>query len=194
MSKARPEIDSELRDWIAQQKIFFVASAPSTGGHINCSPKGGDSFRVIDSHTVIYQDYTGSGAETIAHVRENERIIIMFCEFVGSPRVLRLHGTGSVFTPGSAEFYEAQKLFPENPGTRTFIRVAVTRISTSCGYSVPFMEFRGNRDTLDKYFAAKGPEKTREYWREKNSRSIDDLPALETTNNKLPTAKIEAGS
>lgn len=184
MSKARSEIDAELRDWIAQQKIFFVASAPSVGGHLNCSPKGGDCFRVIDSHTVVYQDYTGSGAETIAHVRENGRVVIMFCEFVGAPRVLRLHGTGTVLTPNSPEFESAATLFPENPGTRAFVRVAVTRVSTSCGYSVPFMEFRGHRDTLDKYFAAKGPEKTREYWREKNSRSIDGLPALDATNNK----------
>ena len=182
MSKALPEISPDLSAWIAQQHLFMVATAPNLdGGHLNCSPKGGDTFRVLDAHTVAYLDYTGSGAETIAHLRDNGRILIMFCEFEKAPRVLRLHGKGTVITPNSPEFEAAEKLFPENPGTRALIRIAVTRVSTSCGYGVPFMEFRGHRDTLDKYFAAKGPEKTREYWREKNSRSIDGLPALDDT-------------
>lgn len=179
MSKQLPEINNDLKEWISRQKIFFVASAPlSASGHVNCSPKGGDAFRILNPLTVAYHDYTGSGAETIAHLRENGRILIMFCGFEGGPRIVRLHGTGIFFTPESPEFAELAKLFPENPGTRAIIRVAVSRISTSCGYAVPFFDFREPRETLDKHWEAKGADKLAAYHCEKNSRSIDGLPAL----------------
>ena len=124
------------------------------------------------------QDYTGSGVETIAHLRENGRMVIMLCAFEGSPRIVRLHGRGTVITAGEPRFAELAARFPANPGTRAFIQVAVTRVSDSCGFGVPLFEFRGNRDPLDRWAAGKGPEELRAYRNTKNRRSIDDLPGL----------------
>ncbi|MCW5550939.1 MAG: pyridoxamine 5'-phosphate oxidase family protein [Verrucomicrobiae bacterium] len=180
MSKQHSEITPELAEWIAQQRVFFVASAPlAASGHVNCSPKGGDSFRVLGPRTVAYLDYTGSGAETAAHLRENGRLVIMFCAFEGSPRILRLHGRGEVLEQSHPEFAELSALFPPNPGTRAVVRVNVTRVSTSCGYSVPLYEHRGQRDALDKWAAAKGADGLRDYRRAKNQRSIDGLSVFD---------------
>ena len=182
MGKTFEKIDANLSDWIGQQRLFFVASAPLTReGHINCSPKGGDSFRVLDPSTVAYQDLTGSGAETIAHLRENGRVVIMFCAFEGPPRIVRLHGTGEAITPGHADFATLVARFPPHLGTRAFIRVCVSRISDSCGYAVPLYDYRGDRDILDKWTQAKGPDKIKEYQLTKNTRSLDNLPALDET-------------
>lgn len=138
MAKTYEKIDDKLADWIKQQHLFFVATAPLTrDGHINCSPKGGDSFRVLDPVTVAYQDLTGSGAETIAHLRENGRVVIMFCAFDGAPRIVRLHGRGEALAPGHADFASLAARFPQHLGTRAFIRITVSRISDSCGYAVP---------------------------------------------------------
>ena len=180
MSKQREQVDPDLAAWIARQKMFFVATAPSAGnGHVNVSPKGGDSFRVLGPMAVAYQDYTGSGAETAAHLRDNGRITIMFCAFDGPPQIARLHGKGTVVTPDDPEFARLASDFPENPGTRAIVRVRVTRVSTSCGYSVPFFDHRGNRDALDRWAETKGPEKLKEYRAEKNRVSIDGLPAFD---------------
>ncbi len=179
MSKELERIDTELAHWLREQHVFFVATAPlSREGHVNCSPKGGDCFRVLGNHEVVYQDYTGSGAETAAHLRENGRILLMFCAFTGAPKIARLHGLGELIAPGHARFAEFADLFPPNPGTRAFVRVTVTRVSTSCGFSVPFMDFREDRETLDRWALAKGPEALAEYRTQKNARSIDGLPAL----------------
>src|SRR6516164_737624 len=116
MSKALDQITPELADWVAKQSIFFVGTAPlSAAGHVNISPKGGDSFRVLGPHQVVYQDYTGSGAETAAHIRENGRIVIMFCAFEGPPKIVRLHGRAKLVTEGDARFAELAELFPANP-------------------------------------------------------------------------------
>jgi hypothetical protein len=180
MSKPQPEIDERLAAWLASQRVFFVATAPlSASGHINCSPKGGESFRVLAPHEVAYLDYTGSGAETIAHVRENGRIVLMFCAFEGPPQIARLHGRGELLFPGHAEFTQLAGLFPQHPGIRAVVRVKVDRISTSCGYGVPFFEFKGPRDTLERWAANQGPEGLVEYRRKKNRASIDSLPAVE---------------
>ena len=179
MSKTLANIDPELAGWIATQKMFFVATAPlAATGHINASPKGGEAFRVIGPLEVAYQDYTGSGAETVAHLRENGRIIIMFCAFAGSPKIVRLHGHGTVCTKGHPRFAELAARFPANPGTRAFVHVAVTRVSKSCGYSVPFMEFQKPRDTLDRWADEQGPDKLAAYRTAKNLKSIDGLPAF----------------
>ena len=179
MSKKLPSIEPDLATWIAAQKIFFVGTAPlSAEAHLNISPKGGDSFRVLGPMEVVYQDYTGSGAETAAHVQENGRIIIMFCAFDGPPKIVRLHGRGTVIAETNPRFAEFANLFPNNPGTRAFIHVQVTRVSSSCGFSVPFYEFRSPRDTLDQWASKQSPEKIREFRALKNRRSIDDLPAL----------------
>lgn len=180
MSKAHETIDSGLISWITKQKMFFVGSAPlSAERHVNVSPKGGDAFRVLGPLEVVYQDYTGSGAETAAHLRENGRIVILFCAFEGSPKIARLHGHGTLVTPGHPRYGELCLHFPDNPGTRAFVLIAVNRVSTSCGYSVPLYEFQGHRKVLDDWATQQGPQGIEDYRRRKNQRSIDGLPAFE---------------
>jgi len=180
MSKQRENIDPELAAWIAKQRLFFVATAPlSAGGHVNVSPKGGESFRVLGPLEVVYQDYTGSGAETAAHVRENGRIAIMFCAFEGSPKIVRLHGRGMLISPGHPRFAEMDGHFPRHPGTRGFIHVAITRVSSSCGFAVPLFDFKGRRDMLDDWTGKKTAEELDCYRAAKNRKSIDGLPAFE---------------
>ena len=183
MGKVYEHINDEMTAWIRRQHIFFVATAPLKGdGHVNCSPKGGDSFRIIDSVTVAYQDLTGSGAETIAHLRENGRIVIMFCAFEGPPRIVRLHGKGEVVLNNHSDFPSLMAHFPENQGMRAIIRVKVTRVADSCGFAVPQFNYRGHRDTLDKWVEAKGAAKLKEYRQERNERSIDGLPSIDDWN------------
>ena len=179
MSKVYAEITPDHQTWIAQQQLFFVATAPlSEAGHINCSPKGMDSFRVLGPQEVAYVDLTGSGAETIAHLQENGRIVIMFCGFTGAPQILRLHGHGHVYRWGTpeAEPYAAQ--LPQLPGARAIIRVEVTRVADSCGYAVPRFDYQGDRETLITWAQNKGPEGLEQYQQQKNTRSIDGLTAL----------------
>lgn len=179
MGKVLDVITPELRGWIERQPMFFVATAPSgDGGHVNLSPKGLDSFRVLDERTAAYLDLTGSGAETIAHLRENGRITIMFCAFEAKPRITRVQGRGEALRPGDGGFVELAGLFPPLPGIRSVIRIHAERVSTSCGYAVPLMELHGQRDTLLDWAARRGPEGVEAYWAEKNATSIDGLPAL----------------
>ncbi len=179
MSKLHESIDPKLAEWIADQKMFFVGTAPlSADGHVNVSPKGGEAFRILGPMEVAYQDYTGSGAETAAHLRENGRIVIMFCAFEGGPQIVRLHGTGEVVTPGHPDYERLVAEFPPNAGTRAVVRVAVERVSDSCGFSVPFYDFQGMRDTLDRWAEKQGPDKIVEYRANKNVKSIDGLPAF----------------
>jgi hypothetical protein len=179
MSKQHDRIDPELAAWIRQQQVFFVATAPlSSDCHINASPKGGDSFRVLGPMEVAYQDYTGSGAETAAHLRENGRIVVMFCAFEEPPRIVRLHGRGTIIEPGHPRFSEMASGFPANPGTRAFVHVNVTRVSSSCGHGVPLFGFRRHRDALERWAAGKGPEKLEAYRAAKNRKSVDGLPAF----------------
>jgi hypothetical protein len=159
--------------------VFFVATVPnSADGHINCSPKGGDCFRVLGPLEAAYLDYTGSGVETVAHLRENGRIVLMFCAFSGKPNIVRLHGQGEVITPDHADWESVYPLFPHNPGARAVIRVRVDRVSSSCGFSVPLMEYKADRDILDKWAQSKGEEALVEYRSDKNAHSIDGLPGL----------------
>lgn len=180
MGKLFEIITQEMQQWIERQKMFFVATAPlSETGHVNCSPKGLDTFRVIGPNTVIYQDLTGSGAETIAHVRENKRIVIMFCAFEGPPKIVRLHGTGEVITQEHPDYDTLAAQFPPRIGFRAYIRITATRISDSCGYSVPLYEFKQERDVLDKYNMNKGEDGLQQYRALKNRESIDGLKALD---------------
>ena len=180
MSKQLENIDPGLAAWIARQRVFFVATAPlAADGHINASPKGGEAFRVLGPLEAVYHDYTGSGAETAAHLRENGRITIMFCAFEGPPKIVRLHGRGTVITNEDERFAEFAALFPAHPGTRSFVHVTVERVSDSCGYSVPFYEFQGERDTLERWAEKQGPAKLKAYRAAKNRRSIDGLPAFD---------------
>lgn len=179
MGKCYPEIDEHLAKFIQQQPMFFVASAPlSAEGHVNVSPKGLDSFRILGPKKVAYLDLTGSGAETIAHLKENGRIVLMFCAFQGPPSVLRLHGRGRVVEMGDAEFEELAAKFPAHQATRAVIEVAVSLISTSCGYSVPLMKMEAEREQYPAWARKKGPEGLVTYKKEKNRKSIDGLPAL----------------
>jgi Pyridoxamine 5'-phosphate oxidase len=177
--KLHPEISPKHAAWIQEQKLFFVGTAPlSADGHVNVSPKGGDAFRVLGPLEVAYQDYTGSGAETAAHVAENGRIVLMFCAFEGAPQILRLHGQAVVAPLGSARFNELAAHFPSNPGARCIIHVTVSRVADSCGFSVPFYDYQGPRETLDRWAEKKGPEALTQYREEKNAHSIDGLPSL----------------
>ncbi|XYH93280.1 pyridoxamine 5'-phosphate oxidase family protein [Sorangium sp. So ce1128] len=179
MGRTFSELDDDLTGFMAEQRLFFVASAPSgDGGHVNVSPKGHDTFRVLDPRTVAYLDLTGSGVETIAHLRDNGRITLMFCAFAGPPRILRLQGRGEPVFPGDPRFDALASLFPPLPGVRSVIRVELERIATSCGYAVPLMAYEGERDTLSKWAERKGPEGLSRYRLEKNTKSIDGLPGL----------------
>ena len=179
MAKVLPALDDTLVEWMLAQPVFFVASAPSIGGHVNISPKGHDSLRVIDDTTVAYLDLTGSGAETIAHTRDNGRLTIMFCAFDGPPRILRLFGTATAHPNGSSRYAELEPRFPPMPGGRSIVELALDRIQTSCGYAVPLMDLRGERPTLHQWAARRDDAQLTRYWAEKNARSIDGLPALD---------------
>ena len=171
--------------WAMKQKVFFVSTAPlSKSGHVNCSPKASGCYLFPDNKSFIYADYTGSANETIAHVKENGRILIMFCSFEGPPRIMRLHGRGRVILPGHREFNKFKKQLPENAGLRSFIKVTIKRASVSCGFSVPLYDFVGHRDTLDKWAQTKGEEGLADYRAEKNSNSIDGLPGYERLRRK----------
>lgn len=181
MGKLYEEITPQLAEWLERQHMFFVATAPlSRDGLVNCSPKGLDAFRVLGPRDVAYLDLVGSGIETVSHLRENGRMVFMFCAFGGPPKIVRLHGRGEVVTPDHADYAGLSKHFPDHPGERALIRCSLMRISDSCGFGVPLYEYAGQRDTLMRWAEAKGPEELAKYQREKNSRSVDDLPGLET--------------
>lgn len=184
MGKLYDRIDEDLQRFIKAQHMFFVASAPlSASGRVNMSPKGLDSLRVLDERTVAYLDHIGSGAETIAHVRENGRITLMFCAFTGSPKIVRLHGRGRVYEPADDAFTKMRGLFPEAPGVRSIVRVAVERVSGSCGFGVPLFQHEGDRRHLLDWADRKGEQGLRHYQRDKNHVSIDGLPALRWTED-----------
>ena len=183
-------IEDVHRDWIARQALFFVGTAPlDEDGHINVSPKGPiGSLRVLDEHTVAYLDVVGSGAETIAHLRENGRVVVMLCAFEGPPRILRLHGRGEAVMAGDPRFDELlERGGFEVPGPdeyrRSIVVVHVERIADSCGYGVPLMSYEGERPHpeawADKKLRTGGADALRDYQAEKNSESIDGLPAVE---------------
>jgi predicted pyridoxine 5'-phosphate oxidase superfamily flavin-nucleotide-binding protein len=170
-------IDEKLQRFIEAQHVFFVATAPRDG-HVNLSPKGLDSFRVLGPQQVAYIDFIGSGAETIAHLRENGRITIMLCSFEGPPKILRLHGTGEVIEPQDEAFEELALNFTTDMTPRSIIRVDVERISDSCGYGVPVMTFEAERTLLRQWADKKGEAKLTQYQKDMNAASIDGLPAL----------------
>lgn len=179
MGRSFDAIPEHLVAWMEEQPVYFVASAPlSAEGHVNVSPKGGDSFRVLGLDSVAYLDFTGSGSETIAHTRENGRLTIMFASFGPKPNIVRLFGEGRPVLPGDDGFDELVGRFPPNPGTRSVVTLDVSKVTTSCGYSIPLMEVVGPRSTLDDWAERKGPDGLADYWLEKNQTSIDGLPAL----------------
>jgi len=177
MGKLYQNITDELREFIRAQHLFFVATAPlSAEGHVNLSPKGCDSLRILSPNRVAYLDITGSGIETSAHLLENGRITFMFCAFEGPPKILRLYGTGRPILPEMPEWDELFPLFPNLLGARQIILADIHRVYTSCGYTVPLYEYQGERDTWERWATAKGEDGLIEYRKEKNSASIDGLP------------------
>lgn len=179
MGKVYDQITPELQAWLGRQRMFTVATAPlAADGHVNCSPKGGDTFRVLGPCDVAYADLTGSGIETVAHLRENGRIVLMFCAYEGAPEIVRLHGRGEVVEPEAPDFAGLRAHFSALIGLRSIIRVRVTRIADSCGYAVPLYEFVAPREVLDNYSEKLGPAGLAEYRAKKNRLSIDGLPGL----------------
>ena len=179
MGKVQAEIDEQIHKVIQAQRVFFVATAPlASEGNINLSPKGLDTFRILGPRTVAYLDVIGSGVETIAHLKENGRIVLMFCNFEGPPTIVRLHGRGRVVEPPAREFPALASQFPRYETTRAIIVVDVTRVSNSCGFGVPLLRYQGERDQHFRWAQKKGPEGLRAYKQEKNRHSIDGLPGL----------------
>jgi hypothetical protein len=185
VGKVYSTIDDRIAGFIESQRLFFVGTAPlDTRGHINISPKGHDTFRILDPHTVAYLDLTGSGVETIAHLRENARIVIMFCALEGAPQIVRLHGRGEVIEPEHPEFPSLRGKFPCMEGVRSVVRVVLDRIADSCGYGVPKYRYEGERDQLREWAIRKGADGIRQYQADHNAVSVDQLPGLPTVGRR----------
>lgn len=188
MGRTYPKIDSRLARFMLRQPVFFVATSPLAGeGHVNCSPKGNrDELVVLDDSRIAYLDQTGSGVETIAHLAENGRIVVMFCAFEGPPRIVRIHGRGRAVLRGEAGFEELADRFPKgrDVGVRSVIVVEAERISDSCGYGVPLLSFEGHRRTMDEWAERKGSSGIGRYWAQKNAESVDGLTGIPPTSPK----------
>lgn len=180
MGKIYSTIDDSVRKFIEAQPIFFVGSAPlDSDGHVNVSPKGLDTLRILGPQTIAYLDLTGSGIETVAHLKENGRIVLMFCAFQGPPKIFRLYGRGRVIEPEHPEFPDLAAHFPNYEGTRAIILVEVSRIADSCGFGVPLLRYEGERNQLSAWAHKRGPEGLKTYRQERNRQSIDNMPGIE---------------
>ena len=175
MAKQYHELTDELTGFINEQKIFFIGTADADG-HVNVSPKGADSFRVLDKNRVIWLNYTGSGNETAAHLLANNRMTIMFCSFEHTPVILRLYGSGKTIHVNDAEWSDLYKHFPDHTGSRQIFDINIHLVQTSCGFQVPFFDYKGERDLLEKWSNKKGIDGIKQYWQEKNKTSLDDKP------------------
>ena len=175
MSKFYTKLTSRVQKFIKAQKMFFVATAPKNG-RINLSPKGMDSIRVINENRILWLNLTGSGNETAAHILENNRITLMFCAFEGNPNILRIYGKGKAIHPKDAEWKDVISLFPDIPGARQIFDITVESAQDSCGMSIPFYEYKGERNQLNDWATEQGQEKIEQYWEDKNQTSIDGLP------------------
>jgi hypothetical protein len=179
MGKIRSEIDDAARQFIEAQHVFFVASAPlDAAGHVNLSPKGLDTFRILAPTKVAYVDFNGSGVETIAHLKENGRIVLMFCAFQGPPNIFRLYGHGRVIEPHEPQFATLAESFPDHENARSIIVVELTRVTDSCGYGVPKFKYEGERTQLHAWASHRGVDGLKAYREQKNRRSIDGLPGI----------------
>lgn len=172
MGKLQKDISPELQEFIKTQKVFFVATA-AQDSRINLSPKGYDSLRVLGPKKLVWQNLTGSGNETAAHLIKDDRMTIMFCAFEGKPRILRLYGHAKIFHERDAEFQEHIGLFEKNVGSRQIIEMEIDSVLNSCGYSIPYMDFKEERVQLNSWSKKQGKEKINSYWKERNSKSID---------------------
>ncbi len=172
MAKFYDKLTPRLQTFIKHQKIFFVATAPEEG-RINLSPKGMDSLRVLDDDRILWLNVTGSGNETAAHLLENPRITIMMCSFEGAPNILRIYGQGRSIHPVDEEWSDVVDLFPKTPGTRQIFDISIDSIQTSCGMSIPYFDYKGEREQLNDWAKEKGQDGIQQYWKEKNRLSID---------------------
>jgi hypothetical protein len=185
MGKVYESIDAKLAAFIGRQHIFFVGTAPDLPeGHLNVSPKGLDTFRILGLDSVAYLDLTGSGIETVAHLRQNGRITILFCAFESRPLIVRLYGKGRVVEPGDGGWEVLIAEFPEYPGVRSVIVVDLDRIADSCGYAVPLYEYKGERSQLIAYAEKKGPEGMERYKAQKNKLIIDGIAGLRSAGGE----------
>ena len=175
MAKHSDHISKRIQKFISEQKIFFVATATGDS-RINLSPKGMDSFRVINEKRVLWLNLTGSGNETAAHLYADGRITVMFCAFEGAPMILRLYGKGKVINPNDENWDESVALFPKLAGTRQIIDIQIDLVQTSCGMSIPYYDFKEERLQLDDWAKGKGQDGIKEYWKDKNEQSIDGIP------------------
>jgi hypothetical protein len=178
MAKFYPALTDALRDFIGRQHIFFTASA-AAGSRVNLSPKGHDCLRVLGPAAVCYLDRTGSGNEAAAHLKADGRLTMMFCAFEGAPMILRLYGRGETFPRGTREYdalLAAHYAGAEPPGARQIVRLAIESVQTSCGFAVPLMDYREDREVLTRWAEQKGEAGLAAYRREKNIASIDGLP------------------
>lgn len=179
MGKSQPLIDESTKNFIEKQKIFFAASAPlDPNGHVNLSPKGLDSIRILAPDTIAYLDLTGSGVETISHVNENGRLVLMFCAFEGPPKIVRIHGRARVVEAGTSEFASLIGHFNPIEGMRAIIVMKVRRVTDTCGFAVPLLKYENDRQQLIAWAQHKGPEGLKQYRAEKNAASLDGLPGL----------------
>jgi hypothetical protein len=181
MGKVHDAVEGRLREFIEAQHVFFIATAPlAVDGHINLSPRGiPGTFAVLDEHTFAWLDGTGSGSETIAHLRENGRITVVFCAFEGPPNIVRLYGTGRVVTVYDEDYHALAANFTDLPGARAVVVVDIERISDSCGFGVPRMKYESERNLLQPYFERKGVQGSADYRRRKNRTSLDGLPGFD---------------
>jgi hypothetical protein len=175
MGKRSHQITGELKSFIERQHIFFVATAAPTG-FVNLSPKGLDSLKVIDEKTIVWRNLTGSGNETAAHLLLSNRMTIMFCDFVDKPKILRLYGQAEIFHPHDEAYHKYIDLFTKSPGSRQIIKMDVNLVQESCGFAVPIMEYKHDRSILVDWAENKGEEGIRNYWQEKNTKSLDEFP------------------
>jgi len=179
MGKTYASLDDRLKSFIAAQQLFFVGSAAlAADGFVNISPKGLDTLRILDDRTVAYADLTGSGIETVAHLKENGRMVMMFCSFGERPLILRLHGRGEAIEKQSPDFERLRALFPELPAVRAILRLSIERIADSCGWGVPRYEYQGTRDQYFRYAERLGDEGIRKAQLESNMTSVQGLPGL----------------
>ncbi|MCF6278813.1 MAG: pyridoxamine 5'-phosphate oxidase family protein [Flavobacteriaceae bacterium] len=175
MGKQYQLIPKKSQEFIANQKLFFVATA-TKDSRVNLSPKGGDSLRVLSENRVVWLNLTGSGNETAAHLLENDRMTLMFCAFEGKPMILRLYGTAKIYHPRDKEYTELIDLFPDEIGARQIIDMTVDLVQTSCGMAVPFYNFVEERNQLKNWTEKKGKKEIGEYWKDRNLKSIDGKP------------------
>lgn len=172
MGKTYSEISKKHQEFIQAQQMYFVATAPK-GGHLNLSPKGMDSLRILNSNRVLWLNYTGSSNETAAHLLEDQRMTIMFCAFEGDPKILRLYGHARAIHPRNNDWEELLGHFPDTAGTRQLIEMEVELVHTSCGFGVPLYNYAGQRDALSNWIEKKGEDGIAQYWEDKNNQSLN---------------------